>query len=629
MDREVGQITRANETTVEKNLERASYAEIRVLFISGAGGGTRRYRCFQPQEQLELNGIATGFRTCDDGHLFQDILSYDIFILHRVAYTHLIRDVLELVHRRKKITLFETDDLIFEPGLIQYDSYYRHLPSEHVQVYERHVLGCLETLERCDYAVTTTGYLADALRRHGKPVLINRNALGSEFMRLAEEAHHAVKPTDKRLVIGYISGSASHNHDFEAASDALLHVLQKYPHVDLRIVGSLKLSEHFEPFRQRIHQSPFIPWDSVPREIRAMHINLAPLEQDNPFCQSKSEVKYFEAGILGIPTIASRTDAFEFAIRHGETGCLASSTGDWIECLELLITNPHCRSTMGEEARRDVLQNYTPQVRGQQFAEALKDLVANHPLSRGAMPNDQQIERQVVNTLIGYLNEQRNLNLFSNLSREDSSFRSVVKSWQDRIVRQDSNHVLQRALHAVRQTRRSLQAQTVAEVKHLAKKWTRRVYRLTIKDKTYQLIGELTSRQIYGQILLAEAHNLCGVQVLFATFNRINTVTLIFRLKEHPKSETDLVIRTVLAAGLQDNHFFAFTFGPLPDSDGKRYYFSVESPDAVRGDAVGLWACVKRTQDVFYENGHPILGRLAYRALYTQDSTQNRLDQDL
>ena len=108
---------------------------------------------------MELQGISTDLRT------FHDL--------------RLLQDVLDLARRRGKIALFETGDLIFEPALVQYDSYYRSLTPPVAQEYLRHIHFNLEMLKRCDYALTTTGYLAHALQQH-TPALVNRNAVGVE-----------------------------------------------------------------------------------------------------------------------------------------------------------------------------------------------------------------------------------------------------------------------------------------------------------------------------------------------------------------------------------------------------------------------------------------------------------------
>ena len=87
--------------------------------------------------------------------------------------------MLDFARRRCKIAHFETDDLIFEPALVQHDSYYRSLTPTVAQEYLRNIYLNLEMLKRCDYVLTTTDYLARALQQH-KPALIIRNAVGVE-----------------------------------------------------------------------------------------------------------------------------------------------------------------------------------------------------------------------------------------------------------------------------------------------------------------------------------------------------------------------------------------------------------------------------------------------------------------
>ena len=103
--------------------------------------------------------------------------------------------------------------------------------------------------------------------------------MSHDFIRLAQQARGLKSEAAQgRLVIGYVSGSASHDQDFETISDALCHVMDKYPQVELHIIGHLSLSERWAPYRQRIHLTPLLPWQDVPRESQVIDINLAPLE---------------------------------------------------------------------------------------------------------------------------------------------------------------------------------------------------------------------------------------------------------------------------------------------------------------------------------------------------------------
>ncbi|HSF56769.1 MAG TPA: glycosyltransferase, partial [Candidatus Binatia bacterium] len=142
---------------------------------------------------------------------------------------------------------------------------------------------------------------------------------------------------------------------------ALRRTLERHPQVELWVVGHLDLDETWEPLMDRVRRISFVPWRQLPHLLAQFDINLAPLERGNPFCEAKSELKYFEAGIVGVPTIASKTGAFELSIRHGENGLLADNEEDWFEALDRLVSDPKFRLAVGSRARQDVLQRYHPQ----------------------------------------------------------------------------------------------------------------------------------------------------------------------------------------------------------------------------------------------------------------------------
>ena len=584
-----------------------------VLFISDQDGGTRRYRCHHPQEQLERQGIVTGFHKATDFHLLADALNYDIFILHRAPHSDLIGRFLALVHQRGKIAIFETDDLVFEPELVQCDGYYRSLSPIQARRYLRRIHGHLKTLEQCDYGLTSTEFLAERLESRGKRSFIHRNSLSAELVQISEEAYQRrrarIRKDEGEVVIGYSSGSVSHEQDFAVVSPVLSRLMERYTQVRLHIFGHLSLGDDLTRLGNRVERTSYMRWQELPYALSQIDINLAPLELDNPFCQSKSELKYFEAGILGIPTVASRTQAFEFAIRHGETGFLTSDTDEWMEYLELLITDPNRRRAVGEAARRDVLRNYTPEARGRQLSQLLRDLVAQHRPDPNLILEPAQVERRVVDHLSDVLGELTTPFDPSQPSSPEDDF-----LWRRHYLTQRLGEIL----IAVRLERHRPLARLGAWMKYMVKKLTRQVYRLEREEEVYQLMGELTGGQVYGQTFQSTAPNLCCIDVLFATFGRVNTPDLVFRLKESTGSEVDIVTRTVSASKLHDNRFYPFTFPSLPDSAGKCYYFSVESPGAVWGDAVGLWTFVD-AQDAagtMYKNNQSTTGRLAYTAHY-------------
>ena len=88
---------------------------------------------------------------------------------------------------------------------------------------------------------------------------------------------------------------------------------------------------------QQIEWRSLQPLLNLPTEMARLDINLAPLEVGNPFCEAKSELKFFDAALVNVPTVASPTGPFRRAIDHGRTGFLATSGDDWYLYLKRLV----------------------------------------------------------------------------------------------------------------------------------------------------------------------------------------------------------------------------------------------------------------------------------------------------
>ena len=67
----------------------------------------------------------------------------------------------------------------------------------------------------------------------------------------------------------------------------------------------------------------------------------------------------------------------------------------------------------------------------------------------------------------------------------------------------------------------------------------------------------------------------------------------------------------------------AFRFPPIPDSGMRWFYFVADSPDAVPGDAISLYATA-RAEDMHaqrYEDGLPAQGSLVMSLEYNGETT--------
>ena len=348
-----------------------------VLFISQAPEVSRRYRCAFQAEQLELLGA-----TCDvvlDGSvdLREVVHYYGCFVLHRVPFRPDIAAFVDTAHNLGKSVLFDTDDLVFDPEAARHVAAYATMaPAERTQ-FVNGLLRYRETLRHCDGVIVSTEPLRETARQVHHRVEVIPNALGSDRFEkgAAGASARRAAPSDGPVVMGYLSGTATHDRDFDQAANAVCKALDSDPGLALEIVGPLRLDDRFDRFGDRIQRRPLVPWQELPAVIAGIDINLAPLEPDNPFAACKSSIKYIEAGALGVPTVASPTPDFVRAVQNNVNGVLAANDDEWSAALLELVADPRLRSRLGAAARADVLEHHTTRARAAGLYETLRRLV--------------------------------------------------------------------------------------------------------------------------------------------------------------------------------------------------------------------------------------------------------------
>ena len=336
-----------------------------ILFISGGVGDSALYRTKHVAEELEFNGFACATTVQDNPFLTSYVENFSVFILHRVLYTEKLAQMVTEIKRQGKEIIFETDDLVYNPRYLTHMDYYKKMNSLERKLYENGVGGEILGDDYVKVATTTTGYLAEKLCKEGKKVFVVPNKLSVKDVRDAQEALKKVAAmksiiaSDNKVRLGYFSGTISHNKDFGTITDVLIQVMEKYEQVELLLAGPLDVeSELVQRFGKRIRQVPYVPRAKHFFNIAQCDINLAPLEYDNPFCEAKSELKFFEAGIVKVPTIAVANRTFRDAIEDGSTGFLAGNTGEWIEKISQLVEDRELRYEMGEKACAKTMKEY-------------------------------------------------------------------------------------------------------------------------------------------------------------------------------------------------------------------------------------------------------------------------------
>jgi glycosyltransferase involved in cell wall biosynthesis len=333
-----------------------------ILFISSGVGDSAKYRSERQAEELRLHGFKCSVTVQDNPLLPRYADRFQIFIFQKTIFSKTVAKMIENIKAQKKEIIFETDDLVFDPEYVKRMDFFERLNTLERKQYETGVGSEILKDEYVKTCVTATSYLAEKLKVYGKKVFISKNKLSNYDIEVAQEILENKTDLEKSrttIKIGYFSGTASHDKDFETVKDVLSGLLEKYPQVELHLFGPLEIDHMYANFDERVKKHPFVPWEKHLENIAGTDINIAPLEVGNPFCESKSELKFIEAGIVSVPTVAAATQTFQEAIEDEVDGFVAGDDEEWREKLEKLILSGDLRRQMGEVAREKVLENYT------------------------------------------------------------------------------------------------------------------------------------------------------------------------------------------------------------------------------------------------------------------------------
>jgi len=332
-----------------------------------ADNSTFRYRVYNPVQVLNaLNeDVSASFFFLSDLEDFGRIAdSADMLVVCRVRYSLRANVLITQFKNRGKKVIFDVDDLVFDVD-------YAHLVAATIEVDTRHDegwddwfayvsrIGAVARL--CDGCITTNAFLAERLTRFtGQPVRVLPNFINREQMRMSDEVYGEKVRVDfngdGRFHIGYFSGSPTHRKDFAIVSGAIETVMKRFDHVWLTVAGYMSV-DHFEPsLRHRVEYLPFTDYVNLQRAIGTVELNVVPL-QSNVFTNCKSELKYFEAGVVGTPTIATPTFAYSQCITQGDNGFLAKAH-EWEAVLESVIVDTATYRGVASASHEHARANY-------------------------------------------------------------------------------------------------------------------------------------------------------------------------------------------------------------------------------------------------------------------------------
>lgn len=346
------------------------------------------YRVQQKREQAELAGLSCQIfnYVTEAGDFAAAVPQFDAAIFYRVPATP---DVMSAIFRARKAGLpvfYEIDDLMFDEALYpdSFESYAGQISHELYATLVNGPIALKTALSVCDYALASTPALASAMQPHvlSQKAFVHRNALGP----LHEAAWRAPRFAHPAGVVRvfYGTGTAAHNEDFARhLAPQLAGLLKKWgKKLELYIIGYLTLPACLKPHTGQITLAG-PNWDlkAYWRMLGEMDISLAVLSP-GLLTDCKSEIKWLEAAMLGIPSVVSATSTYCEVVTHERTGMLVHDDEQWFTGLDALIGDAKKRGKIGAAAREAVLRDYVPAAMAANLTALLAEVTAPPPRLR-------------------------------------------------------------------------------------------------------------------------------------------------------------------------------------------------------------------------------------------------------
>jgi len=338
-----------------------------ILIINGAQGAVSEiHRVYHLEDKLRILNIPYVTITTNLLNKLQtkNLLGNNLLYVHRSDPSVNVVELIQNYHKLGKKVIYDIDDLIFDSDQTDKINFLKHADPDFKKSFVQKTNDYLRIMKMSDLIITPTDFLSKYIKdKYHLSTKVLRNHLDQNSLNQGKKIYKEKQKenSQNQVTIGYFPGTKTHQIDFETIKEPLFKLLEKHPSIKLKIVGELSKKDIPKKIQHQIFFHKRVTYKKLMSLYSDIDINLAPLEMNNDFCESKSELKYFFAGACGIPTIATDTKAFRHAIFNGKNGFLCKNSKDWEKYLNYFIQNKKQIKKMGKSAFEQVNQEYTPQ----------------------------------------------------------------------------------------------------------------------------------------------------------------------------------------------------------------------------------------------------------------------------
>jgi glycosyltransferase involved in cell wall biosynthesis len=218
-------------------------------------------------------------------------------------------------------------------------------------------------MKACDAMIVSTDFLANIYRSFNSRVFVCENGVDVKRYDLK-------MPMRDEVTIGW-AGATGHRLALVPWLQALVKVMRANPNTAFVSIGQDYASAFLEQFPKRAIAVPFCAIEQYPAAMTMMDIAIAPAAPTG-FYRGKSDLRWLEAGALGIPVVAH--PLVYPKINHGVNGFHASTPAEVQMLVQRLVRDPHLRLVMGENARRYVRRERSAEAVAERWREVIEKI---------------------------------------------------------------------------------------------------------------------------------------------------------------------------------------------------------------------------------------------------------------
>lgn len=336
---------------------------MKVYFIGATYESCYYVRCFLPLVANGWDGDKTSMRRSrvNAEQMMQGAMASDVIVFHRPLQKEMLQAAILLKQAGKKIVMDNDDTYRKDSGVPT--NMFKPLKDKLDKAIEGIDASLKEFAKIADLVTVSTEFLAEEYREFNKNVLVLPNCVEPY------DWEEPLKNEGDKVRIGIV-GSVASNQDYKSIIP-LLDILKNRKDVQL-VLFALPIKAKETELAQEIYKPEyefwaqyepewhhFVPIYEYQEKLNSLRLDIMLIPRfESYFNKAKSNVKFLEASMCEIATIAQSFSDGNSPYEKDSNLVLANTEQEWIEKTIELIENKTLRDTIAKEARKYVLRNY-------------------------------------------------------------------------------------------------------------------------------------------------------------------------------------------------------------------------------------------------------------------------------